>query len=254
MTATPVADLSVTKVDTPDPVPAEGTITYTIRVANAGPAAAANATVADPAPTGVTFLAASPGAGTCQVAAELVSCRLGTLAAGASVSIVVTARPTRTGTVVNRVLVATETPESNGGNNAAEATTLVVGKVVPPASSRKTSSKPKPKSSPAPRPTPAREPERCKTIRVSTKTIRANGRPQLISVQVTERGRPRAGVRVLVSGAGIAKTARTARNGVARITVTARRGGIVTASVRNAKGCNTQRIGAVGTFEPPVTG
>jgi uncharacterized repeat protein (TIGR01451 family) len=211
------------------------TITFTIRVRNAGPAAALNVTLTDPAPARVEFLTATP-ASACRVTAELLSCELGTIAAGASRDVTVTARALRTGSVTNRVTVATETPESDGSNNTAQATTLIVGKAVPP--------KPKPKP----------KPEVCKTIGVSTKMVKANGQPQTISVKVTVGGKPKAGVRVLVNGAGIVKTGKSARNGVATITVTPRKGGIVTVSVRNAKGCNTQRIGVVGTFEPPVTG
>ena len=243
----PTADVSVTKVDTPDPVRVDEFITYTIRVSNAGPAVATNVLLADPAPTGITLVGATPAKGSCQLPGALVSCQLGSIAAGASVDVKVTARAERTGTVVNRVTVSTETPESNGSNNTAEAQTLVVGKATPPA---KPKSKPKPKT----KPKTSSATELCKTVGVSTKMVRANGQAQLISVKVTEAGKPKSGVHVLVRGAGIRKTARSGNGGVARITVTPAKGGIVTVSVQNAKRCNTKRIGVVGAFEPPVTG
>lgn len=70
------ADLSVTKVDTPDPVTAGNVLAYTVTVANAGPAAAANVSMADTLPTGTTFASlASPGGWTCTTPAVGVVAR-----------------------------------------------------------------------------------------------------------------------------------------------------------------------------------
>src|ERR1700730_4344906 len=51
-----VADLSVTKVDTPDPVNTGSNLTYTITVTNNGPDAAANASWSDTLPAGTTLV------------------------------------------------------------------------------------------------------------------------------------------------------------------------------------------------------
>ncbi len=58
------AVLSVTKVDTPDPVTAGNLLTYTATATNAGPDSAANLAISDPLPTGTVFISAvaSPGA------------------------------------------------------------------------------------------------------------------------------------------------------------------------------------------------
>ena len=53
---------------------------------------------------------------------------------------------------------------------------------------------------------------------------------------------------------GIARAVVTKRNGFAVISVKPSRPGIVTVSIKGKQGCNTQRIGIVGVFEPPVTG
>src|SRR5258708_21293420 len=50
------ADLSVTKVDTPDPVNTGSSLSYTITVTNNGPDAAANASWSDALPAGTTFV------------------------------------------------------------------------------------------------------------------------------------------------------------------------------------------------------
>ena len=54
-TVTASADLSVTMTDSPDPVGAGNTITYSITVANAGPTVAASAAMTDTLPAGTTF-------------------------------------------------------------------------------------------------------------------------------------------------------------------------------------------------------
>ena len=56
------ADLSVTKVDSPDPVLAGANLTYTITVQNAGPDSAVNVSLTDPVPVGTSFVSfMSPG-------------------------------------------------------------------------------------------------------------------------------------------------------------------------------------------------
>ena len=57
------ADLSIVVVDTPDPVPQGGTLTYVITVLNGGPGAATNVTLTDTLPGGVEFLSATPEPG-----------------------------------------------------------------------------------------------------------------------------------------------------------------------------------------------
>ena len=50
------ANLSLTKSDSADPVPTSGSFTYSLSVANAGPAAATGISVSDPLPAGTTFV------------------------------------------------------------------------------------------------------------------------------------------------------------------------------------------------------
>ena len=53
VTASPTADISVTKVAAPDPVVAGQKVTWTATVANAGPSNAAGVVFTDPLPPGV---------------------------------------------------------------------------------------------------------------------------------------------------------------------------------------------------------
>ena len=62
-TVDPVADLSLTKTDSPDPVLAGQQLTYTLTVHNAGPASAPSVSLTDTLPAGVTFVSATPIAG-----------------------------------------------------------------------------------------------------------------------------------------------------------------------------------------------
>ncbi len=65
-TCTPldVADVAVTKTDTPDPVAAGNNITYTVNFVNNGPSAAQNVTVTDAVPANTTFVSAVVTTGT----------------------------------------------------------------------------------------------------------------------------------------------------------------------------------------------
>lgn len=78
-TPLPLADLTVVKHSSPNPVIAGKPLTYTIVVTNHGPRSAEHVTVTDPLPTGVLFRTASMD---CTHSTGIVTCALGTLPAG----------------------------------------------------------------------------------------------------------------------------------------------------------------------------
>ncbi|MFZ0014486.1 MAG: DUF11 domain-containing protein [Acidimicrobiia bacterium] len=123
------ADLSVTKVGTPDPVTAGDDLTYTITYSNAGPSFAIDVVVTDTLPTGVTYVSATPDSGTCAEAGGVVTCQIGNLApgSGGSTQIVVTV-PSDAPSVsmTNDVTVSSSTPDPTPGNNAAVAAVEVL--------------------------------------------------------------------------------------------------------------------------------
>ena len=81
-TVTPSADLSVVKTG-PATVTAAGSVTYTLAVNNAGPSDAANVSVTDTLPAGVTFVSAVGTGWACtNVASTSVTCTRATLATG----------------------------------------------------------------------------------------------------------------------------------------------------------------------------
>jgi uncharacterized repeat protein (TIGR01451 family) len=115
VTPAPGADLFVTKLDSPDPVGSGGNITYTLVVTNTGSAPATDARVDDDLPPEATFLSASPG---CAQGVK-VSCDIGTLASGETVTftITVTAPAVTSQTSVKNCVFAYASNEKNIGNN-----------------------------------------------------------------------------------------------------------------------------------------
>jgi uncharacterized repeat protein (TIGR01451 family) len=127
----PQADLSVTKVDTPDPVFIGANLTYTITVANAGPSTAASVSLSDTLPAETTFVSlSSPGGWSCTTpavgAGGTVSCSVASLAPGNAVfTLVVQVDPgTLGGTVIsNTATVSSTTSDPSTGDESATATT-----------------------------------------------------------------------------------------------------------------------------------
>lgn len=126
----PAADLSATKSDSPDPLAVGQTLTYTVAVANSGPANATAVTLTDTLPSSVTFVSATSTQGTCVEASGTVICSVGTLANGASATVTITVRPRIGVTITNTASVTGNEPDLNPTNNTASASTEVLG---PPA-------------------------------------------------------------------------------------------------------------------------
>jgi uncharacterized repeat protein (TIGR01451 family) len=84
-----VAELSITKIDSTDPVLPGDALTYTITVSNAGPDAARSVVVTDTVPAPFVVTGVSTGSGTCIATGNLVTCALDPLPAGATWAITV---------------------------------------------------------------------------------------------------------------------------------------------------------------------
>ena len=112
----PAADLTVTKTVTDTTPDYLDTVTFTIRVHNAGPDAAQGASVADLLPTGLAWIS-DDGAGA--YVHGTGHWTIGTLASGASATLHVVARVTATGTTVNNASVSAATFDPDLANNTA---------------------------------------------------------------------------------------------------------------------------------------
>ncbi len=126
-TVGPPVDLEVTTTDAPDPVPVGGTLLYTLTVVNHGPATATGVELLDTVPSGLSVVSAVPGQGTCSVAGNVVSCALGSLTNGQSVTVFLstTAGAAAVGQVANTATVSSEALDREPGNDSATALTTV---------------------------------------------------------------------------------------------------------------------------------
>jgi len=126
----PVADLSITKTGSPDPVTAGNNLTYTVTVTNNGPDIATSVTVTDNLPAETTFVScSSTGGGVCGDSCNNRTVTFASLASGGSetITFVATVNCSVTdGTVIsNTAKVSSSTSDPNTNNNSATATTTV---------------------------------------------------------------------------------------------------------------------------------
>ena len=234
-------DLVIVK-DATSPTTLNGTVQYTMTVTNKGPDTATNVQLADPAPVGVTYLTASPSQGTCTVVPALITCSLGTIAPGQTVTINATGRVTQTGQLTNTATVTgSGGAEANPADNTDSATTTVP-EAADAADAEADEADPKPV-------------EYCLALVVTPKMIKADGKPATISVRVTAGKKAAKGVKVLVTGKGLHKTARTNNRGIALVKVNLSNPGLIrVTTLSKQESCGAKRIGVVGIFLPPVAG
>ncbi|MGB5688708.1 MAG: DUF11 domain-containing protein, partial [Woeseiaceae bacterium] len=127
-----MADLALTKSDSPDPVFSGGpSLTYTITVDNNGPDAATGVTLSDSLPAGVTFQSASANSGQCDALPDgngILGCDLGDLAVDATAIVTIVVVPDTVAvatTITNTATVTgTEQDPTPGNNTATEDTTV----------------------------------------------------------------------------------------------------------------------------------
>ncbi|HEV7571145.1 MAG TPA: hypothetical protein VGQ21_06565 [Thermoanaerobaculia bacterium] len=127
VTASPNADLAITKTPAPGPYGTGQPLTYTIVVTNGGPSAAASVTVTDTLPAGTTLVSSTP-AGACS-GSPVVTCNAGTITNGGSATFTLTVTlPSTPGPITNTAVVSASAanPDPNPGNNTATSTITVV--------------------------------------------------------------------------------------------------------------------------------
>jgi uncharacterized repeat protein (TIGR01451 family) len=130
-----LADVSITKVGSPNPVIVGQNVTYTITVTNNGPDAGAAVALLDTLPPATTFVSlSSPGGWSCTTpavgAGGTLSCSIASSSVGSAVfTLVVGVPPTATaGTIVsNTATVSAITADPVPGNNSATASTTIAG-------------------------------------------------------------------------------------------------------------------------------
>jgi len=126
----PAADLALSIADSPDPVLERDQLTYTVTVDNLGPGAAPNTRLVDTLPEGPSFVSATASQGNCvrdinSNSNGVLTCELGTIAAGGHATVTIVVEPRREGTITNTATVNAGTPDPNTDNNSDTETTTV---------------------------------------------------------------------------------------------------------------------------------
>jgi uncharacterized repeat protein (TIGR01451 family) len=119
-------DLAITKSDSPDPVAANGLLTYTIQVTNNASAEATGMIVTDTLPANVNFISAT---GSCSTSGNVVTCWIPGLAAGSTTTITIIVKPPASGIVSNTASVIGNEPDPVMTNNSVSQNTIVVESV-----------------------------------------------------------------------------------------------------------------------------
>ena len=123
-----VADLSITKTDTPATVAAGSLLTYTLTVTNNGPSGSTSLILTDTLPTGVTYQAPAIGTWSCSQVTNKIICTLPSLAAAQNSQVkirVLVSSGQAAGTISNTAVVRSAATDSNLANNTATESTTV---------------------------------------------------------------------------------------------------------------------------------
>jgi uncharacterized repeat protein (TIGR01451 family) len=130
-----IVDLSVSKVDSADPIFVGDNTVYTMVVKNSNTEInATGVTLADTLPSGMTFVSATTSQGSLVTppvgSTGIVTASIGTIAPNATVTVTVTAKGATAGVQVNSANVSGNETDSNSSNNSATQSTTVKAVVV----------------------------------------------------------------------------------------------------------------------------
>jgi uncharacterized repeat protein (TIGR01451 family) len=121
-----VGTLTLTKIDSPDPVVAGSNLSYTIVVGNSGPSTATDVVVSDTLPAGTSYVSAF-GANCAQILPGVIRCEVGSLDPGQSRTIILTVHVLPSvphGTTLTNIVVATSPTDPDGAQASAETTVI----------------------------------------------------------------------------------------------------------------------------------
>jgi uncharacterized repeat protein (TIGR01451 family) len=127
-----VADLSISKSDSIDPIAAGGAFDYTLSVTNSGPSVAWGVRVEDTLPAGVSMTDATGTGWNCGENGGLVTCSRESLDVGTAPLLTLSVTTSLGGTVItNSALVGAESSDPNtSGNNSSEQTEILLPTLV----------------------------------------------------------------------------------------------------------------------------
>lgn len=122
----PVTNVGIEAYDAPDPVSVGDELVYTLNAFNRGPFDAPGTKVQDRLSPSVQFVSATPSQGSCQLAADLLTCNLGLLTNGERARVIVVVRPTAVGRVANRASITADVIDTDPRNDEDRDFTQVV--------------------------------------------------------------------------------------------------------------------------------
>jgi hypothetical protein len=199
-------------------------------VTNNGPDTDTGVTVSDPLPAGTTFVSVSVAPPATCTGGAIISCNLGTMTVGQSITITLVTTANVGPTITNTVHVVGDKTETNLANNTASASVAVQAKTPPPV---------KP----------------CIAVSKVTPKQLFVGRKTTLKIHVTQGGKAVKGIHVRIQGAKInIKTTASSSKGVITQTLKMKKAGVLVFTPIASKACNTKRVGVTNVFTPPVTG
>ena len=127
----PTADLSIVKTSDVTTALVGDTITWTIRIENAGPDEATNVVYTDFLPSGISLVPPASPPSICTVDDGVATCEVGDLASGGSFERVLRTIANVAGTLLNAVEIASDVVDPNTGNNSSSAEVTVTEPPLP---------------------------------------------------------------------------------------------------------------------------
>ncbi|MBL0230570.1 MAG: DUF11 domain-containing protein [Moraxellaceae bacterium] len=124
------ADLSFSKLATPDPVIAGNAVFYYLKVKNNGPANASNTVITDTLPVGIVFNSYTASQGSCNHTAGVVTCNLGLLLNSGTAQVTLVATAMVGGVQSNTATASSSTPDPNPVDNTDTADVSVIDGII----------------------------------------------------------------------------------------------------------------------------
>ena len=120
-----IADMAVAVTDSPDPVVHGQNLTYIVTASNLGPSVAHGVGLTQTLGKKLTFVSVFTTAGTCEQAGTRVTCDLGVINSGATVSITIVATTSVAQTLTNSATIGSATTDPVSSNNTRTVSTVV---------------------------------------------------------------------------------------------------------------------------------
>jgi len=121
-----ITNVQVTQNGPTSPITLGSNLTFTAQITNLGTVPVTNVIVTNPLPSNTTFVSATPSQGSCTFANNIITCNLGTINPGQTVSISTLVTPIRPGTISNQLSINVPNNTNPNTNNSATSVQVIV--------------------------------------------------------------------------------------------------------------------------------